>query len=985
MIIRKIISAFLAIMMVFSMVSATFASAEEMEMKATEITETDADETMIQEVAEETAIAAEDTETTEDIEDAETTEKIESTGVTGITEATDVTETVEVLDNTVSVESQLDVAMIAQEPLVLASSPSCTIDYDKVSVSVQVASGDQTDDGMLYLFAVPTYVDSVDSQAPIASVAFSGSGTYQLQADLNHNTASSLLYSKFVVAVKSGGVYTALNTGSFIANPEVLASSSAARTNTASKKGIHMSMFIPTDLETLGIKQAFFNIYFDDFVCNTATDTPYTYNGKTYYFNTTRIAEYDNLIKNMTRAGMAITITFLNRYQSGYEYLLHPGVSQRSGTINYAINTSTQQGLETVAAAVHFMAERYNGTNQLCGKVDNWIVGNEVNDNLQYYYMGEQDIDTFVQEYLQTFRVIYTAVKSAYSNANVYMCLEHRWATEDSMIDYGGKNFIDKFNAYAKEQGDMDWGVSYHPYSFPMNDPDILNDGQPIKDQYDVMTDGNEVRAELATPIITMKNIDVLTNYFHNDALLNAAGQVRSIILGEMGYTSYSNIHGHDEMRQAANIALAYYIAEMNPDIDSFLLRTLTDESEGSEYFKFGLRNQRTDGGPGTEKYAYEMYQYIDTTASLKHTEFAKAQLGINDWSAVVPNWNANKFRSMGTRSGGHLYQVGSVTPSKVIAAGMIGQWETGYNVFEIGQFDYVPSFYENGLAVANSFAYFMDYQGIEKHFSTALNLSSSPYLTFAVNFKPMDASGAADKLELRVRLHSGNDVFDAVGTFNANQNYTACLNLSSWAGRSAIDAIEILARESGAEKSFAGTFTVYQLGASSAVSGLNAQHVYNDNVDGTCNACGINRETVETRQVTHMFRMYNPNTGEHFYTGSEVEKGNLVTAGWHYEGVGFTFPANTGAPVHRLFQPSTGEHLYTMDEAEKASLMANGWNYEGIAFNSAYDTEAVQHRLHNPNATVGAYHFTFSTEEMNNLRAAGWEYQGIGWYSCWK
>ena len=169
--------------------------------------------------------------------------------------------------------------------------------------------------------------------------------------------------------------------------------------------------------------------------------------------------------------------------------------------------------------------------------------------------------------------------------------------------------------------------------------------------------------------------------------------------------------------------------------------------------------------------------------------------------------------------------------------------------------------------------------------------------------------------------------------------------------------------------------------GASSGSSG----HAYDDNVDGTCNFCGVNRETVETRQVTHMFRMYNPNTGEHFYTGSTVERENLVVAGWHYEGVGFTFPANTGAPVHRLFQPSTGEHLYTMSEAEKNALMAQGWNYEGIAFNSAYDTEAVQHRLHNPNASVGAYHFTFSQEEMNNLIAAGWEYQGIGWYSCWK
>ncbi len=140
-----------------------------------------------------------------------------------------------------------------------------------------------------------------------------------------------------------------------------------------------------------------------------------------------------------------------------------------------------------------------------------------------------------------------------------------------------------------------------------------------------------------------------------------------------------------------------------------------------------------------------------------------------------------------------------------------------------------------------------------------------------------------------------------------------------------------------------------------------------------------VNRPTVD------MFRMYDPNSGEHFYTGSVKERDNLVAEGWNYEGVGFTFPLTTGDPVHRLYDPVTGEHLYTMDEAEKASLMAAGWNYEGIAFNSGYDIEVPQYRLHNPNATRGAYHFTASQKEADYLVSIGWEYQGIGWYSCWK
>lgn len=130
------------------------------------------------------------------------------------------------------------------------------------------------------------------------------------------------------------------------------------------------------------------------------------------------------------------------------------------------------------------------------------------------------------------------------------------------------------------------------------------------------------------------------------------------------------------------------------------------------------------------------------------------------------------------------------------------------------------------------------------------------------------------------------------------------------------------------------------------------------------------------------MFRMYDPNCGEHFYTGSTQERFNLLNAGWNYEDVGFNFPAS-GKPVYRLYHRATGEHLYTMNETEKSALVSNGWQLEGVAFNSAKDTEVAQYRLHNPNASRGAYHFTGSAEERDNLISLGWEDQGIGWYSC--
>ena len=153
---------------------------------------------------------------------------------------------------------------------------------------------------------------------------------------------------------------------------------------------------------------------------------------------------------------------------------------------------------------------------------------------------------------------------------------------------------------------------------------------------------------------------------------------------------------------------------------------------------------------------------------------------------------------------------------------------------------------------------------------------------------------------------------------------------------------------------------------------------------DTTCDVCGAERVVDKHRPTHSMYRMYNPNSGEHFYTGSMTERQNLEAAGWKYEGVGFTFPATTGKPVYRLYDKfGTMEHLYTMDEAEKDQLLAEGWILEGVAFNSGREDEVPQYRLHNPNATIGAYHFTASVEEKDSLIAAGWEYQGIGFYTC--
>ena len=133
--------------------------------------------------------------------------------------------------------------------------------------------------------------------------------------------------------------------------------------------------------------------------------------------------------------------------------------------------------------------------------------------------------------------------------------------------------------------------------------------------------------------------------------------------------------------------------------------------------------------------------------------------------------------------------------------------------------------------------------------------------------------------------------------------------------------------------------------------------------------------------ETVPMYRLYNPNSGEHFYTGSYEERDMLVEAGWNYEGIAWHAPMAAGDPVYRVFNPNSGDHHYTMDASERDWLVNLGWQYEGVAWNSFSKVGVPQYRLWNPNADLGSHHYTSSEEERDFLVSLGWVPEGIGWY----
>ncbi|WP_314576554.1 GH25 family lysozyme [Enterococcus gilvus] len=128
------------------------------------------------------------------------------------------------------------------------------------------------------------------------------------------------------------------------------------------------------------------------------------------------------------------------------------------------------------------------------------------------------------------------------------------------------------------------------------------------------------------------------------------------------------------------------------------------------------------------------------------------------------------------------------------------------------------------------------------------------------------------------------------------------------------------------------------------------------------------------------MYRLYNPNNGEHFYTSNATERDKVKRAGWRYEGIGWNAP-NGGTPVYRMYNPNAGDHFYTLNSYERDNLKHKGWRYEGIGWYSDSKKSIPLYRAYNPNARAGTHNYTVNYNEEKNLVAHGWRNEGIAWY----
>jgi hypothetical protein len=390
---------------------------------------------------------------------------------------------------------------------------------------------------------------------------------------------------------------------------------------TASKKGLQVQMV--DDALALGIKHAALNVNFAGLLTVSPTDT-----NANFTINERALENLDRQVKPLSDANVVISLILLY-YKSGNEALdklmLHPKYDPAAPNNLSQFNTSNPKSAAAFSACVEALAARYSPTNSPRGRVLNYIVGNEVNSHWFWANMGRTTMEEFADDYLRAVRATHTAVRKHSDDARVYLSLEHHWNIRypggDERQTFPARPFIEYFARRAKEGGDFDWHIAFHPY------PENLFDCRTWNDK--------SATHSADTSRITFKNIEQLTAFLRRPELLYN-GQPRRVILSEQGFHSTDKPDG--ELLQAAAYAYAYQKIRDLDGIDSFILHRHVDHgNEGGLNLGLWTRDKSAKhlAQPLAKKKIYEVFQAADTPAWQEAFRFALPIIGITDWSEI--------------------------------------------------------------------------------------------------------------------------------------------------------------------------------------------------------------------------------------------------------------------------------------------------------------------------------------------------------------
>jgi hypothetical protein len=342
-----------------------------------------------------------------------------------------------------------------------------------------------------------------------------------------------------------------------------------------SVKGLQVQMV--DDAVALGINHAGINVNLPSLLSVTPKpgQPTLTVDGFTFSFNESYAQGLDRTIKGLSDKGIVVNlilITYRTKNPRLRELAVHPQASETEGTV-MAANTVTPEGRACYQAVTEFIAARWSGVDTTHGRVWGWIISNEVNSHWQWHQMGPATTAQVAAQYEDQVRLAWGSLRKHSQYARVYLSLEHHWTAQgnpDPTKACGGRDLLEAFAKKAKERGDFDWNLAFHPYPANLRDPRTWLDKVTYDDQ---------------TPKVTFKNLEVLTRKLATPELLYQ-GQVRRLSFTEQGFNVGKAANA--EELQAAGYAFAWEKVKRLNGVDAFLYHRQVDHSlEGG--LKLGL------------------------------------------------------------------------------------------------------------------------------------------------------------------------------------------------------------------------------------------------------------------------------------------------------------------------------------------------------------------------------------------------------------
>ena len=377
------------------------------------------------------------------------------------------------------------------------------------------------------------------------------------------------------------------------------------------------------ELSELGVKHVTDNVWISDLFSAEPREgwSKHQRNGRTWWVNPQRVQAHDRLAGFATRHGMIVSAIVLVGFgDSAFAKLLQHPEAARAG--QYVMpNLTTREGAEAYEAAIAYLTERYAQPGDPHGRITNWILHNEVDYGWEWTNMGAQPLAVYLDTYVRSMRIVHTLARQFNPHARVFISLTHNWNVPDDPAGktYGPRRMLELLAKYSRLEGDFEWGVAYHPYPQSLFKADAWNDSLPT-DDFD-------------TPLITPKNIAVLDRWMHRPEMM-FQGKPRGVLLSEQGYHTpdYSDA---SQRLQAAAFVYTWHKLRGLKSIEAFHNHRWVDHpQEGG--LKLGLRTLPSDGKPyGDRKFAWEIYQALDTPDEAAKTEFAKELIGVKTFDEI--------------------------------------------------------------------------------------------------------------------------------------------------------------------------------------------------------------------------------------------------------------------------------------------------------------------------------------------------------------